>query len=55
MAYRNIKKLMQDCASPSTYNFELECDYEDYKALPLFERYLVYKSTALGDHILKSS
>ena len=55
MAYRNIKKLMQDCASPSTYNFELECDYEDYKALPLFERYLVYKSTALGDHILKEA
>lgn len=53
MAYLNVKNLMNDCADPSAYNFEMECNYEDYKALPLFERYLVYKSTAVGDDILK--
>ena len=33
MAYQNVKQLMSNCENPEAYDFTLECDYEDYKAL----------------------
>ena len=51
MAYSNVEKLLRECTNPETYNFELECDYEDYRILSPFERFLVYKSTGEGQEI----
>lgn len=52
MAYQNVKQLMSNCEDPEAYDFTLECDHEDYKALSSFERFLIYKSTAVGERIL---
>ena len=52
MAYQNVKQLMSNCEDPAVYDFTLECDYEDYRALSPFERFLTYKSTAVGECIL---
>lgn len=52
MAYQNIKKMMKECGNPAVYNFELECDYEEYAALPSIERFLTYKAKAVGEEIL---
>ena len=52
MAYQNVKQLMSNCENPAAYDFTLECDYEDYKTLPPMERFLTYKSTAVGERIL---
>ena len=51
MAYNNVEKLLRECTNPEDYNCELECDYEDYKALSPLERFLVYKSTGEGQEI----
>lgn len=53
MAYQNVKKMMKECGSPAAYNFELECDYEEFAALSPIERFLTYKATAVGEKILK--
>ena len=52
MAYQNVKQFMSNCENPAAYDFTLECGYEDYMALPAFERFLIYKSTAVGECIL---
>lgn len=54
MAYQNVKKMMKECDSPAAYNFELECDYEEYAALPPIERFLTYKAKAVDKKILKN-
>ena len=46
MAYDNVENLLRECTNPEFYNFELECDYDEYKAMSPLERFLVYKSTA---------
>ena len=51
MAYNNVEKLLRECTNPEIYNFEFECDYEDYKAMSPLERFLVYKSTGEGQEI----
>lgn len=51
MAYNNVEKLLRECTNPVNYNFEYECDYEDYKAMSPLERFLVYKSTYEGQEI----
>lgn len=45
---------MKECGNPAEYNFELECDYEEYAALPPIERFLTYKATAVGEKILEN-
>lgn len=52
MAYKNVKQLMGNCEHPTTYDFTLECDHEDYKALSPLEQFLTYKSAGVGERIL---
>ena len=52
MAYKNVKQFMRNCEHPAEYDFTLECDHEDYKALPLLEQFFTYKSVAVGQRIL---
>lgn len=54
MAYKNVKQLMSNCENPAAYDLTLECGYEDYKALPPFERFLIYRSKATGERILSN-
>ena len=54
MAYNNVVNLLKECTNPEIYNFEYECDYNDYKALSPMERYLIYKSTGEGYKISNS-
>ena len=51
MSYNNVEKLLRECKNPETYNFEFECDYEDYKAMNPLERFFVYKSAFVGKEI----
>ena len=52
MAYQNVKQLMSNCENPAAHDFTLECDHENYMTLSPFERFLTYKSTAVGGRIL---
>lgn len=54
MSYNNVERLLRECKNPETYNFEFECDYEDYKAMGPLERFLVYKSTFVGEEIAEA-
>ena len=54
MAYNNVENLLKECTNPEIYNFEYECDYEEYKALSPLERFLLYKSTGEGQKISNS-
>lgn len=43
MAYNNIEDFLK--GDPANYNFEFECDVQEYIQLPTFDRYLTYKAT----------
>lgn len=46
MSYNDVKSFLKKNKEPENYNFEFECDVDDYNKLPLLERYLIYKATS---------
>uniref|UniRef100_UPI00405710DC hypothetical protein n=1 Tax=Acetatifactor sp. TaxID=1872090 RepID=UPI00405710DC len=44
MSYTNVKDFIEKCKEPENYNFEFECDIEEYIGFPSFDRYFTYKA-----------
>ena len=45
MSYNDVKTFLKECKKPEKYNFEYECDIEEYIKLEPFDRYFTYKAT----------
>lgn len=46
MSYRTVKEFIKHCENPQKYNFECECDNEEYIRLAPIEKYFTYKASS---------